>query len=194
MGFYAPAAPAGVARAAGGGAGAGRVVMAHSSGVTRAWVPVPPPRDQGLRMAGTWPLRTYLEFGAFPGAVPCARLHARAVLWEWGLIRLTEQVELLVSELVTNAVQESRLLGEFTTVRFWLLSDRRKVLIQVWDASQCPPHPEEPSDEIAEGGRGLLLVAAMSERWSWHPAPETGGKVVWALCGPSAERGSGNAR
>jgi anti-sigma regulatory factor (Ser/Thr protein kinase) len=145
-------------------------------------------------MAVRWSLRTYLEFGAFPGAVPCARLHARAVLWEWSLTWLTEQVELLVSELVTNAVQESRLLGEFTTVRFWLLSDGRKLLIQVWDASQCPPHPEEAGEEIAEGGRGLMLVAAMSDRWSWYPVPETGGKIVWALCGSSAERGSGNAR
>ena len=31
------------------------------------------------------PLRSYLELGALPTAVPCARLHARHVLWEWGL-------------------------------------------------------------------------------------------------------------
>jgi hypothetical protein len=50
------------------------------------------------------PLRSYLELGALPTAVPCARLHARHVLWEWGLNRLAQDTELLVSrELVTNA-------------------------------------------------------------------------------------------
>jgi hypothetical protein len=34
--------------------------------------------------ASDWPLRSYLELAALPGAVPCARLHARQVLWEWG--------------------------------------------------------------------------------------------------------------
>jgi hypothetical protein len=35
-----------------------------------------------------WPLRSYLELGALPTAVPCARLHARHLLWEWGLNEL----------------------------------------------------------------------------------------------------------
>jgi hypothetical protein len=96
MGFYASAAPAAAARAAGGGAGAGRAVMPRSSGVTRARVPVPPPRDQGLRTAVTWPLRTFLELGAFPGAVPSARLHAKALAWEWG-VACGDAVELVVS-------------------------------------------------------------------------------------------------
>jgi hypothetical protein len=54
--------------------------------------------------AARWPLESFLELGAFPGAVPCARLHTRQVLWEWGLAALGETSELLVSELVTNAV------------------------------------------------------------------------------------------
>ena len=48
-----------------------------------------------------------LELGAFPGAVPCARLHARQMLWEWRLTGLSDIAELLISELVTNAVQIS---------------------------------------------------------------------------------------
>jgi hypothetical protein len=31
-----------------------------------------------------WPLQSFLELGALPGAVPCARLHTRHLLWEWG--------------------------------------------------------------------------------------------------------------
>jgi hypothetical protein len=46
-----------------------------------------------------WPLRTFLELGALPGAVPCARLHARNVLAEWGLTVFSESTGLLVSEL-----------------------------------------------------------------------------------------------
>jgi hypothetical protein len=34
--------------------------------------------------AASWPLRSHLELGALSSAVPCARLHAKHVLWEWG--------------------------------------------------------------------------------------------------------------
>jgi len=49
--------------------------------------------------------RSHLVLGALPSAVPCARLHAKLVLAEWGLKALAETAELLVSELVTNAVR-----------------------------------------------------------------------------------------
>lgn len=55
-------------------------------------------------MAGQWPVRDFLELGALPGAVPSARLHARQIVWEWALTPLSEQVEQVVSELMTNAV------------------------------------------------------------------------------------------
>jgi hypothetical protein len=45
-----------------------------------------------------WPLRSYLELGALPTAVPWARWHARQVACEWGLDGLTETIELLVSD------------------------------------------------------------------------------------------------
>ena len=59
-------------------------------------------------MDSEWPLRDFIELGALPGAVPCGRLHARQLLWEWGLTRLSESTELLVSELMTNAMHASR--------------------------------------------------------------------------------------
>ena len=55
-----------------------------------------------------FPRRSSLLLGALPSAVPCARLHARQVLWEWGLSEVAETAELLLSELVTNAVQAAR--------------------------------------------------------------------------------------
>jgi hypothetical protein len=49
-------------------------------------------------MPGDWPLRSHLELGALPSAVPCARLHVRHMLWEWGLAGLAGDA------LVSNAV------------------------------------------------------------------------------------------
>jgi anti-sigma regulatory factor (Ser/Thr protein kinase) len=134
---------------------------------------------QGNSPAGDWPLQSFLELGALPGAVPCARLHARQVLWEWGLAVLSDSIELLVSELITNAVQVSRAMVQAAPVRLWLLSDGAQVVILVWDASPQPPVRIDTSDD-AENGRGLLLVEATSARWGWQFPPDIGGKVVWA--------------
>jgi len=129
-------------------------------------------------MRQQWPLGTFLELGPYPGAVPCARLHARVVTAEWGLQRLRATTELLVSELVTNAVQASRGLGGQPPVRLWLRSDGMRVLVMVGDASPQPPARVRPAADD-ENGRGLLLVDSLAERWGWHP--EADGKVCWCV-------------
>jgi len=126
------------------------------------------------------PLRDFIELGALPGAVPCARLHARQLMWEWRITGLSESVELLVSELITNGVAASQSLERIFPVRLWLLSDKSRVLILVWDASTQAAVRIETNEE-AESGRGLLLVEAISSQWDWHPTQEIGGKVVWAM-------------
>ena len=139
-------------------------------------------------------LRSYLELGPFPGAVPCARLHTKLVLWEWDMAALTETAELVVSELVTNALSayshpastwpRRHGPGQPATgippIRFWLACDRQKLLIQVWDASDRLPvlHDADPG---AEGGHGLLLVQALSAGWGTYLPDAFGGKVTWAL-------------
>lgn len=149
-------------------------------------VPVPPFRQRDV-ISGPWLLRDTLELGALPGAVPCARLHARHVLWEWSrtwpaLDELGESLELLVSELVTNAVAVSRSPDRILPVRLWLLADRARVLLLVRDTSPRPPIALTPAQD-AESGRGMMLVEAMSQRWDWYLTQESGGdgKVVWAL-------------
>jgi hypothetical protein len=127
--------------------------------------------------AAPWPLRSFLELGAFPGAVPCARLHARHVLRDWDLAVLSHSTELVVSELVTNGVRASRAIGQ-ASVRLWLASDRVQVVVFAWDASPQPPARVEPGQDD-ESGRGLLLVEAVSDRWG-HFGYDDGGKVVWA--------------
>ena len=136
--------------------------------------------DVARGMSDQWPLRNFLELGALPGAVPCARLHTRQVLWEWSLTKLTESVELVVSELVTNAVAASESIARVFPVRLWLVAGRAQVMTLVWDANPRPPARAEINYE-AECGRGLLLVEAISERWDWYFPERTGGKVVWAL-------------
>ncbi|MGH3201574.1 MAG: ATP-binding protein [Streptosporangiaceae bacterium] len=129
------------------------------------------------------PLRSYLELGALPTAVPCARLHARHVLWEWGLSGLAPDGELLVSELVTNAVQATAGRDQ-AAVRLRLSADSTRVLIEVWDADPRPPAPNDLGEDGTpapqeDGGRGLFLVAALSQRWGWLPTQDPVGKVVW---------------
>jgi anti-sigma regulatory factor (Ser/Thr protein kinase) len=131
-------------------------------------------------MAARWPLQDSLEFVPLTGAVPCARLHARQILWGWGLTRLEESAELIVTELINNAITASRSLPRVSPVRLWLLSDRIRVLVLVWDACPKPPQPTG-IDLYAESGRGLLLVETFSDQWDWYVTNDTGGKVVWAL-------------
>ena len=151
----------------------------------------PPASREGLRippfitrqrhgMNHWWPLQDFLELGAFASAVPCARLHARQVLWEWGIGNLGDSAELLVTELITNAVRASREAGGVSAVRLWLLSDSAQILILVWDASPRSPVLTDAGDE-AEHGRGLMLVDTVSEQWGWYSREDSGGKFVWAI-------------
>ena len=79
-----------------------------------------------------WPLRSSLELGALSSAVPCACLHVKHVLWEWGLNSLAESAELLVAELVTNAVNATSQPGQSVSVN--LTGDATRVLIEVREA------------------------------------------------------------
>jgi anti-sigma regulatory factor (Ser/Thr protein kinase) len=163
----------------------------HTGGHSRLAAGQAAPRHHGQAQAATagaaraapfaaqWPYRSFLELGALAGAVPCARLHARLVLLEWGLAALSESLELVVSELVTNGVRASRAMGR-DAVRIWLVSDLGRVVVFVWDASPRPPAQAADPGADALSGRGLLLVEALSERWG-HFGYDGDGKVVWAL-------------
>jgi anti-sigma regulatory factor (Ser/Thr protein kinase) len=122
-----------------------------------------------------------LEMSAWPGAVPCARHHARQVLWDAGLKELIDPVELVVSEIVTNAIRACGALDSDAAVRLWLAVLEDGVLVMVWDASASRPQRQSPEPE-AEGGRGLLLVDAVSASWGSFELADEPGKVVWALC------------
>lgn len=139
-----------------------------------------------------WPYRSYLELGALPSAVPCARLHAKHLLWEWGLDQFSETVELVVSELVTNAQQVSaKMTGArcdegwrpgVPPIRLWLYSDKERVVVEVWDIDGHLPQPQS-IDLEAESGRGLLLVESLCAEWGAYIPKGDSGKVVWGVIG-----------
>lgn len=130
--------------------------------------------------------RSYLELGALLTAPACARLHVKQLLWEWGLSRLAETSEVVVSELVTNAYETTVRHQLGTPIALRLSSNGQAVLIEVWDADPTPPQlPDLDGGDLPladeESGRGLFLVASLSERWSCYSLNQSAsGKVVWA--------------
>jgi two-component sensor histidine kinase len=139
----------------------------------------PPSPGQDLAPMRDWPLRSYLELRALPASVRSARLHVRTRLREWRLGGLADTAELLVSEMITNAVRASAPHAQRT--RLWLTSDRHSVLLQVWDADHRPPVRRDVGPD-AEAGRGLLLIEALSAQWGFYRPDGQDGKIVWAVC------------
>lgn len=125
-----------------------------------------------------WSFRTFLKLRALPYAAPHARQHAIQALRKWGLGEFGDPAELVVSELITNAIRACCPAGEDNYVRLWVFSDGARVVIQVWDSCPDPPKPAR-AGSTDEDGRGLLLVEAMATSWNWYSRDS--GKVVWAV-------------
>jgi len=123
-------------------------------------------RVQGLpaESVGDWALPRE------PRSVGRAREYARAQLLDWDLEPLVDTTELLVSELVTNALRYGE--GE---IRLRLLLDRTLVC-EVWDSGLVQPRRRRARD-TDEGGRGLQLVGLLSAAWGSRRTPR--GKTVW---------------
>lgn len=105
-------------------------------------------RALGGDMDGQWPLRSTLQLGALPTAVACARIHAKQMLWEWGLPEAAETAELLVSELVTNGIQAARTLEHLPPVWLRVSANWQRVLIEVLDGNSQPPIPPQLVDGL----------------------------------------------
>ncbi|WP_411070560.1 ATP-binding protein [Streptomyces sp. cmx-4-25] len=147
----------------------------------------PPPSDS-LTLATT------------PNAVRWARLHTTDILSRWRVpATVIETVELIVSELTTNAVQhpeEGEQVSPYSslstprTFELVLQIGNGAVRVSVCDNDEQAPVLKQPGVD-ATSGRGILLVAAMSSKWGHYPVRNRDrvGKVVWAevSLAPAAE-------
>ena len=119
--------------------------------------------------------------GANPGSVRAARDFTVATLHRWGAAERSSDITLVVSELLTNALRHagSGDSGPRRPVWLGLLQPGHGVLCAVADPSMAAPTPQTP-DSLAETGRGLHIIWALSDQWGYTTPSETG-KVVWAL-------------
>ncbi|MFF9914137.1 SpoIIE family protein phosphatase [Streptomyces sp. NPDC013457] len=140
-----------------------------------ALLPQRPADDVALLVARTRALDpghvATLDVTSDPAAVAGARAFTAERLADWGLEELAFTTELAVSELVTNAIRYGK-----PPVRLRLIL-QSTLICEVFDGSNTAPHLRRARTSD-EGGRGLLLVAQLAERWGTRQGRD--GKVIWA--------------
>ncbi|MFJ9735717.1 SpoIIE family protein phosphatase [Streptomyces sp. NPDC101171] len=125
-------------------------------------------RTRGLpaSQVSTW------DIPADPALVAPIRKQVLDQLDRWSLSEVAFTAELVVSELVTNAIRYGA-----RPIRLRLIHDEATLIVEVSDASHTAPHLRR-AKTFDEGGRGLLLVAQLTQRWGSRHTPE--GKTIWA--------------
>ncbi|MFF4506722.1 SpoIIE family protein phosphatase [Streptomyces sp. NPDC001401] len=141
----------------------------------RQLVPVPQPDDIALLLARTHALGAdhvvSWHVPVDPAAVADIRARATRQVAAWGLTDLAMTTELVVSELVTNAIRYAE-----PPIRLRLIRDSR-LTCEVADASSTAPRLRH-ARSTDEGGRGLFLVAQLTARWGARYTAD--GKIIWA--------------
>jgi hypothetical protein len=121
--------------------------------------------------------------GTDAGSIRAARDFTIVTMQRWGVTERSEDVAVVVSELLTNAMQHAAPPGAGSRprwpIRLGLLQPGSCVLCAVADPSDVVPQPRTP-DSLAETGRGLHIICALSDKWG-YTAPSRSGKVVWAM-------------
>ncbi|MEV7140559.1 SpoIIE family protein phosphatase [Streptomyces tauricus] len=142
--------------------------------VLDALLPPRPSDDIALIVAGTRALGAdriaEWRVPSDPAAVGEVRASVTRQLTEWGLDDLVFTTELILSELVTNAIRYGN-----GPIEVRMLRDR-SLICEVFDGSNTSPHLRYAAS-TDEGGRGLFLVAQLTERWGTRYTPA--GKVIW---------------
>jgi PAS domain S-box-containing protein len=111
------------------------------------------------------------DLAADPAVVAGARRQVATLLADWGLDEVAFTTELVVSELITNAIRYAR-----SPIQLRLIHDR-SLICEVSDGSSTAPHLRR-ARAFDEGGRGLLLVSQLTQRWGSRQTPQ--GKTIWA--------------
>jgi anti-sigma regulatory factor (Ser/Thr protein kinase) len=115
-------------------------------------------------------------------SVGAAREFSVATMRRWGVADRVDDIGIVVSELLTNALRHG--VPDSEPPRRWplrlgLVQPGRYVLCAVSDPGRRLPEPKEP-DYLAESGRGLHVIGALSDTWGCT-MPTEAGKVVWAV-------------
>ncbi|MEV5935088.1 SpoIIE family protein phosphatase [Streptomyces sp. NPDC052079] len=113
-----------------------------------------------------------------PASVSRIRAEATAMLESWGLGEVAFTTELILSELVTNAIRYGA-----SPIGLRLLRDGDSLICEVSDGTSTSPHLRRAAT-TDEGGRGLFLVAQLSRRWGTRYTDR--GKIIWAEQGLDA--------
>ncbi|TFE48731.1 GAF domain-containing protein [Streptomyces sp. ICN441] len=144
-------------------------------GVLGALLSPQPVDDIALLVARTRALNAHQvatwDVESDPAVVAQVRAKVHAQLAAWGLDDLLFTTELIVSELVTNAIRYGQ-----PPIRLRLIHDRT-LICEVSDSNPTAPHMRR-ARVFDEGGRGLLLVAQLSQRWGTRHTRT--GKTIWA--------------
>lgn len=151
-------------------------------------LPVTPP--QFLPVPAAWwdtPAVASRPLSPVPEEARTARHFVREVLDCWSLRHLSDDAEMVITELVGNAVRHGvRTVPQVVpfgasapALRLCLLRRIGEVMLAVTDPTDLAPVPREPSAD-GESGRGLQIVSALSYVWGWSPI-EGSGKAVWAV-------------
>ncbi|MFI9808501.1 SpoIIE family protein phosphatase [Streptomyces sp. NPDC052301] len=153
----------------------GQDLVAQCTSVVQQLVPVPRRDDIALLLTRTHALGAdrvvAWDVPADPAAVGMLRARATRQVQQWGLGELAMTTELIVSELVTNAIRYGA-----SPLRLRLLRDVR-LTCEVSDSSSTAPRLRH-ARSTDEGGRGLFLVAQLAHRWGVRHTGE--GKIIWA--------------
>ncbi|MGH3277421.1 MAG: ATP-binding protein [Streptosporangiaceae bacterium] len=121
--------------------------------------------------------------GFVPGSISAARKFTTIILERWGAADRGSDVAVVVSELLSNAVRHGvppSAVRPADGIRLGLMHSGPSILCAVTDPSKQPPVPRE-AGWLDESGRGLQVVASLSDGWgTCMDVPGQPGKVVWA--------------
>ncbi|MFF9686554.1 ATP-binding protein [Streptomyces sp. NPDC014623] len=124
-----------------------------------------------------------MRFSSTPRGARLARGLAGERLDAWGIPYGSDAHDallLIVAELSSNAVRHGHVSGR--DFRLCLTAEGTAIRIEVTDTrGDRLPTSTDPASPDQEGGRGLLLVAALADRWGWYPRTDGPGKTVWAV-------------
>lgn len=107
-----------------------------------------------------------------------ARSVTRTFLQVSGACSIADNAEIVISELVTNAIAVSRTVIPARPIGLRITIAPDSVMIEVWDHDQNHVPVRKEPDFISESGRGLNIVGELSDDWGWFPLRS--GKAVWA--------------